>query len=53
MGYKEDEEMTDRTDDPSTHRILVIDDDPDIRRLLRYALEEAGHDVLEAQEGDD
>lgn len=53
MGYKEDEHMTDRTDAPNTHRILVIDDDPDIRRLLRLALEDAGYDVREAQEGDD
>ena len=45
--------MTDRTDAPNTHRILVIDDDPDIRRLLRLALEDAGYDVREAQEGDD
>ena len=42
--------MTDQTDAPNTHTILVIDDDPDIRRLLRIALEEAGYD---AREGDD
>ena len=45
--------MTDRADTPNTPTILVIDDDPDIRRLLRLALEEAGYDVREAQEGDD
>jgi len=45
--------MTDRTDTPKPHTILVIDDDPDIRRLLRLALEEAGYGVREAQEGDD
>lgn len=45
--------MTNRTDTPNTHTILVIDDDPDIRRLLRLALEEAGYDVREAQKGDD
>ncbi|TKB82777.1 MAG: response regulator [Nitrospira sp.] len=45
--------MTDRTDAPNTHTILVIDDDPDIRRLLRLALEEAGYDVREAQDGND
>ncbi|MDO9119000.1 MAG: response regulator [Nitrospira sp.] len=44
--------MTDRTDAPNTRTILVIDDDPDIRKLLRLALEEAGYDVREAQEGD-
>jgi DNA-binding response OmpR family regulator len=45
--------MTDQTEAPNTHRILVIDDDPDIRRLLRLALEEAGYEVWEAQEGED
>lgn len=45
--------MTDRTDELNTRRILVIDDDPDIRRLLRLALEEAGYEVWEAQEGED
>lgn len=29
-------------------RVLVVDDEPAIRRLLRTALERAGHDVLEA-----
>jgi DNA-binding response OmpR family regulator len=48
----EDIPMTDRTDALNTHRILVIDDDPDIRRLLRLALEDAGYDVREAQEGE-
>lgn len=43
--------MTDRTDAPNSHTILVIDDDPDIRRLLRLALEEAGYIVREAHEG--
>jgi two-component system, chemotaxis family, chemotaxis protein CheY len=32
-------------------RILIIDDDRDIRHPLRLALENAGHDVLEAQDG--
>jgi DNA-binding NtrC family response regulator len=33
-------------------RILVIDDEARIRRLLRVALEIQGHEVLEAGEGD-
>ena len=45
--------MTDRTEAPNTYRILVIADEPDIRRLLRLALEEAGYEVWEAQEGED
>jgi len=32
--------------------IIVVDDDPSIRLLLREALEEHGHTVLEAAEGD-
>lgn len=33
--------------------ILVIDDEPLMRRTLRTALEQAGHDVLEASDGND
>jgi len=32
-------------------RILVIDDNPGVRTLLRLQLERAGHQVLEAAEG--
>lgn len=32
-------------------RILVIDDEPDIRLLVRETLEEAGHEVEEAENG--
>src|SRR6266852_6483191 len=32
-------------------RILVIDDDTELRALLRLALEMAGHQVLEASDG--
>jgi len=31
--------------------ILIIDDEDDLRRSMRDALEEAGHDVLEAENG--
>lgn len=44
-------EMTDGTDVPNAHTILVIDDEPDIRGLLRLALEEAGYIVRESHEG--
>ncbi|HXH83975.1 MAG TPA: response regulator [Candidatus Tectomicrobia bacterium] len=33
-------------------RILVIDDDPDVREIVREALEAAGHEVREADDGD-
>ena len=32
-------------------RILVVDDEPDIRRVVRIVLEKAGYDVLEAEDG--
>jgi len=33
-------------------RILVVDDNPDVRLALATILEEAGHAVLEAEDGD-
>jgi CheY-like chemotaxis protein len=33
-------------------RILVIDDEPAVRRMLREMLEEVGHEVVTAPEGD-
>ena len=32
-------------------RILIVEDDPSIRFMLRLILERAGHEVLEAQHG--
>lgn len=32
-------------------RILIIDDEPGIRRLLRFLLENAGHEIAEAADG--
>ena len=32
-------------------RILIVDDDPSIRFMLRLMLERAGHEVCEAQHG--
>jgi CheY-like chemotaxis protein len=32
--------------------ILVVDDDPDARRLFRLVLEQAGHEVVEAANGE-
>ena len=33
--------------------ILIIDDDPDIRRLLKGALEKSQHEILEAADGNE
>lgn len=36
----------------STHgRILIIEDDPDIREILQVQLEQGGHQVIEAKNG--
>ena len=33
--------------------ILIVDDEPDIREILRYNLEKAGFNVIEASSGND
>ncbi|MBT3994627.1 MAG: response regulator [Chloroflexi bacterium] len=33
-------------------RILVVDDSPDVRLALATILEDAGHDIIEAEDGD-
>ncbi len=32
-------------------KILIVDDDPDVRMVLALTLEEAGHDIEEASDG--
>ncbi len=36
-----------------THRMLVVDDEPDMRLLLRLALGGAGYEVVEASTGEE
>ncbi|HET7768613.1 MAG TPA: response regulator [Chloroflexota bacterium] len=36
---------------PSRGRILVVDDEPEVRRALRLSLEDAGYEVREASNG--
>jgi two-component system KDP operon response regulator KdpE len=43
--------MTETT--PTAHSVLIIDDEVQIRRLLRVTLEAAGYRVLEAANGED
>lgn len=46
--------MSAKTNQPTTvsaRRVLVVDDEEDIRQALRFLLEEAGYTVLEAQNG--
>jgi DNA-binding response OmpR family regulator len=33
-------------------RVLIADDDPDIRELVRFKLEQAGHEVVAVGDGD-
>src|SRR5687767_11780790 len=35
----------------SSGRILLVDDDPSLRKVVRYALDRAGFDVVEAGDG--
>lgn len=43
--------MADSTDNAGNRRILIVDDDPDIIETVRYALENGGHEVLVARDG--
>ncbi len=36
----------------SNGRILIVDDEPDVRKVVRMSLEKAGYDVLEAEDGE-
>ncbi|MEZ4236579.1 MAG: response regulator transcription factor [Myxococcota bacterium] len=36
---------------PGAGRILLVDDDPSLREVVRYALDRAGFDVIEAADG--
>lgn len=40
------------TQPPSTALILIVDDDRDLRLMLRRILEQAGYDVIEAPDGE-
>ena len=43
--------MADATDNAGNRRILNVYDDPDIIETVRYALENDGHEVLVARDG--
>ena len=36
----------------SNGRVLIVDDEPDVRKVVRMSLEKAGYDVLEAEDGE-
>jgi two-component system KDP operon response regulator KdpE len=44
-------EMTEQTENKDPFKVLVVDDDPAVRKVFRRALEEAGFHVLEAGDG--
>lgn len=33
-------------------RVLIVDDEPDVRKVVRMTLEKAGYDVVEAEDGE-
>lgn len=43
----------DRAEDPSRARILVVDDDPAVRRFISDSLESLGYDVDQAADGEE
>ena len=36
----------------SNGRVLIVDDEPDVRKVVRMTLEKVGYDVLEAEDGE-
>ena len=38
-------------DQATNGRVLVVDDEADIRKVVRMTLQKAGYDVLEAENG--
>jgi len=44
-------EVSANVNQPNHLPVLVVDDDPDVRQVLRWALEDAGFDVLTAADG--
>ena len=33
-------------------RVLIVDDEPDVRKVVRMTLTKAGYDVIEAEDGE-
>jgi two-component system chemotaxis response regulator CheY len=33
-------------------QVLIVDDEPDVRKVVRMSLEKAGYDVIEAEDGE-
>lgn len=48
----EDDQMGDLNEEQSRPTILVVDDEEDIRNMLRLTLTRAGYDVREAEDGE-
>ena len=37
---------------PDKHKVLVVDDEPDVRKVVKMTLNKAGYDVIEAEDGE-
>jgi len=37
---------------PCNGRVLIMDDEPDVRKVVRIHLEKAGYEVMEAEDGE-
>lgn len=51
MSSEEPIERLERVPDHPKSRILIVDDDDDLRRILCFFMEAAGHEVFEAMDG--
>ena len=40
------------SDTPCNGRVLVVDDEPDIRKVVKMTLQKSGYEVLEAENGE-
>jgi two-component system chemotaxis response regulator CheY len=40
------------SDTPCNGRVLVVDDEPDIRKVVKMTLQKSGYEVLEAEDGE-
>jgi len=37
---------------PCNGRIMIVDDEPDVRKVARLSLEKAGYEIMEAEDGE-
>lgn len=53
MNPGDEEVLTTGADAPTRPRVLVVDDEPDIREILAFELEDAGFEVVAVESGEE